>query len=525
MPDTATIQVVMPQMGDSVSEGTILEWHKAPGDAVGADETIVEISTDKVDAEVAAPVAGTIVAIHGAEGDTIAVGALLAEIAPGDAAAPHDAARPGDGAASDDPPATPARPVSAVRRRSPTPPDRTTADGTDGTDGRDRPAAPSGRPGLAGRPAVAAAEGIDLDRVTGRSGDGRITKADVLAAVRGEDGNGRPAGGAAATLTGAAAAKSTPLRGSAAQLARYMDESRSVPTATSFRTITVTVLDGRRGELKAAGRKVSFTHLVAYAIARAASDIPVMAHHYAEVEGKPQRIDDGAVNLGLAVDVERRDGSRALMVPVIADAGRRSFAEFLAAYGELVEKARTNALSADDMVGANLTLTNPGGLGTVASVPRLMVGQGTIVATGAIAYPVGLGAVAKAIGAEKVMSMTSTYDHRIIQGAESGRFLGRIEAYLQGEHSFYEEVFASLGLALGPCRRRPWPPPPPPRQGRRPPRRARPRIPRARSSSRPSRRRSRCSRPTGPTGTWPRAWTRWAASRRATRRSTRRRST
>ncbi len=205
---------------------------------------------------------------------------------------------------------------------------------------------------------------------------------------------------------------------------------------------------------------MSFTHLIAYAIARVATDdMPVMTHHFAEQDGKPQRIDDGACNLGLAVDVEKRDGSRTLMVPVIRDAGRLTFAEFLDAYNALVEKARTNSLSADDLQGANVSLTNPGGIGTVASVPRLMVGQGTIVATGSIAYPVGLERIAKAIGAEKVMTMTSTYDHRIIQGAESGRFLQRIEAYLQGEEGFYESVFDALGIALPPLPAAPAPAP------------------------------------------------------------------
>ncbi len=230
--------------------------------------------------------------------------------------------------------------------------------------------------------------------------------------------------------------------------------------------MTVTVLDGRRRELKAAGHKVSFTHLIAYAIAQAATEMPVMADHFEEVEGKPHRVDDGQVNLGLAVDVQKKDGSRTLMVPVILNAGGLGFDGFLAAYDALVEKARTGTLGADDLVGANISLTNPGGLGTVASVPRLMNGQGTIVATGSIAYPVGMAGVA---GAEKVMTMTSTYDHRIIQGAESGRFLGRVEEYLRGEHGFYEDVFAALGVELGPtpsaragaaaasgrCRRRP----------------------------------------------------------------------
>ena len=190
-------------------------------------------------------------------------------------------------------------------------------------------------------------------------------------------------------------------------------------------------------------------------------------------------IDDGAVNLGIAVDVERKDGGRTLMVPVIRDAGRLSFPQFLDAFGELITKARENKLTADDLQGANVSLTNPGGIGTIASVPRLMKGQGTIVATGAIGYPPGLAAVGADLGAEKVMTMTSTYDHRVIQGAESGQFLQVVEAYLQGEHGFYEQVFARPRRAArrGPRRR------PPPRRPRRP-RAAR----RSRSSSRPPRR-------------------------------------
>src|SRR5204862_4549633 len=148
---------------------------------------------------------------------------------------------------------------------------------------------------------------------------------------------------------------------------------------------------------------------------------------------------------------------RTLMVPVIRDAGRLSFPDFLDAFNDLIVRARDNKLTADDLTGANLSLTNPGGIGTIASVPRLMVGQGTIVATGAIGYPPGLGAIGQAIGAEKVMTMTSTYDHRIIQGAESGRFLQRIEAYLQGEEGFYDRIFKDLGVALAEL-----PPPPTP---------------------------------------------------------------
>ena len=160
-------------------------------------------------------------------------------------------------------------------------------------------------------------------------------------------------------------------------------------------------------------------------------------------------IDDGACHLGIAVDVERKDGGRTLMVPVIRDAGRLTFPQFLAAFDDLIAKARENRLTADDLQGANVSLTNPGGIGTIASVPRLMKGQGTIVATGAIGYPPGLAAVGATIGAEKVMTMTSTYDHRVIQGAESGQFLQVVEAYLQGEHEFYDQLFKDLEAPLG----------------------------------------------------------------------------
>ncbi len=351
---------------------------------------------------------------------------------------------------------------------------------------------------------------MNLAEVSGSGPAGRITKTDVLSAA------GDGAAKAAASPSNGASAASEPtsqlMKGGAAMLARYMDESRAIPTATSFRTLTVTQLEGRRRELKAAQKKVSFTHLIAYAIARAADDMPVMAEHFEEVDGKPHRVNDGQVNLGLAVDVQKKDGTRTLMVPVIRDAGRLSFESFLTAYDGLVEKARTNTLTADDLVGGNVTLTNPGGLGTVASVPRLMNGQGTIVATGSIAYPVGLGNVGAELGAEKVMTMTSTYDHRIIQGAESGRFLALIEEYLQGEHDFYGSVFASLGVELGPA------PAPHRRQAAFAPRRRRQRARRSmRNCCARSRWRARSSAASGATAIWQHTSTRSAQSPRATR--------
>src|SRR5205814_2743908 len=172
----------------------------------------------------------------------------------------------------------------------------------------------------------------------------------------------------------------TPIVGPAARLAQNMTDSLSVPTATSFREIAVDVLDVRRRELNAqlaqSGKKISFTHLIGFAIARAARELPVMTHAFQEIEGKPHRFDPHGVNLGLAVDVEKKDGSRALVVPVIKHADGMDFATFHATYESLVEKARGNKLLPDDFAGATITLTNPGTIGTVASVPRLMKGQG-----------------------------------------------------------------------------------------------------------------------------------------------------
>ena len=529
--DATTVEVVMPAMGDSVSEGSVLEWHKDVGEQVSEDETLVEISTDKVDAEVPAPISGTIVKIHAAEGDTIGVGQVLAEIAPTNGSAP--AAAQGEDAGGDEPAApadeAPAETVDIVMpamgesvsegtvlewakavgdaieadetiveistdkvdAEVPAPASGTVAEllvepgatvevgqvlgriAAGAGAGAARATDPAPEPTSATRPAgdapgngaavadddahatpvarrVAAAHGIDLTNVHGSGPSGRIGKDDVLAAVDGAPTNGtkpaeKPAG---ATL----------IKGASAMLARYMDESREVPTATSFRTLTVTALDARRKQLKEAGHKVSFTHLIAFAIARAATEqMPVMARHFDSIDGKPHVIDDGACHLGIAVDVERKDGGRTLMVPVIRDAGRLTFPQFLAAFNELITKARDNKLTADDLQGANVSLTNPGGIGTIASVPRLMKGQGTIVATGAIGYPPGLASVGAMIGAEKVMTMTSTYDHRVIQGAESGQFLQVVEAYLQGEHEFYDQLFKDLEAPLGAAPQAPAP--------------------------------------------------------------------
>jgi 2-oxoglutarate dehydrogenase E1 component len=179
--------------------------------------------------------------------------------------------------------------------------------------------------------------------------------------------------------------------------------------------------------------------------------VPAMNNSFTtDDSGNPQVVRNPQVNMGLAVDVAKADGSRTLVVPVLRDAGSMSFAEFLNAYEELIRKVKTNKLAVTDFQGATITLTNPGTIGTVQSVPRLMPGQGVIVGVGSIDYPAEFqGADEKALsklGVSKVVTVTSTYDHRIIQGAESGMFLKRVHELLVGEHGFYDEIFASLGV-------------------------------------------------------------------------------
>jgi len=251
-------------------------------------------------------------------------------------------------------------------------------------------------------------------------------------------------------------AGASPIKGPAAKLVANMEQSLTVPTATTFRVVPVGALEERRrrlnGALQTAGRreKISFTHLIAWALVQATKQHPVMGHTLIKQDGTPYRVQPQGIGLGLAVDVQRKDGSRGLVVPVIQRAETMDFAAFHAAYESAVDKARNNRLMPDDFAGATMTLTNPGGLGTVASVPRLMAGQGSIIAVGAIGYPVEFSAVSeerlREFGISKVMTVTSTYDHRVIQGAESGSFLATVDALLQGDEGFYDLVEESLQL-------------------------------------------------------------------------------
>ncbi|HEY4101182.1 MAG TPA: multifunctional oxoglutarate decarboxylase/oxoglutarate dehydrogenase thiamine pyrophosphate-binding subunit/dihydrolipoyllysine-residue succinyltransferase subunit [Gemmatimonadales bacterium] len=272
---------------------------------------------------------------------------------------------------------------------------------------------------------------------------------------------------AAPTPTVPVPANAVQLKGPALKLAQNMEASLALPVATTFRDIPVRVLEGERASLnarlKSAGRpeKLSFTHLIGWALVKAAQQFPMMGTSVLKSGGDSYKVVPEHVNLGLAVDVERKDGSRGLVVPVLKKADTHSFAEYLGTYEGLVDKARHNKLMPDDFAGATMTLTNPGGLGTVASVPRLMPGQGTIIATGSIAYPPEFSAMdpgaVHQLGISKIMTMTSTYDHRVIQGAESGSYLRLVDQLLQGDAGFYHDIGASLGLGDAPAPATPAP--------------------------------------------------------------------
>jgi 2-oxoglutarate decarboxylase len=246
-----------------------------------------------------------------------------------------------------------------------------------------------------------------------------------------------------------------PLRGPALRIAENMAASLTIPVATSQRVMPVKVIDENRRLINqhrsATGQgKLSYTHLVAWAIVRAIESVPAVNQAYSERGEESFRVARGHVNLGIAIDVAGKEGSRSLKVPCLKRTEAMNFAEFVAAYDDLVARARGNKLTVADFEGVTISLTNPGTVGTVGSIPRLMPGQGAIIATGAIDYPPEYRGVPEdvrsSMGLSKVMTMTCTYDHRVIQGAESGMFLARVQALLEGEDGFFDQVFRDLAI-------------------------------------------------------------------------------
>ncbi|MBK9313757.1 MAG: multifunctional oxoglutarate decarboxylase/oxoglutarate dehydrogenase thiamine pyrophosphate-binding subunit/dihydrolipoyllysine-residue succinyltransferase subunit [Acidobacteria bacterium] len=251
------------------------------------------------------------------------------------------------------------------------------------------------------------------------------------------------------------------IRGPALKIVENMETSLGVPTATSIRQVQIKLLDENRSWINrhqnAQGKaKTSYTHYIAWAMLKALEKYPQMNDGYQETDGVSYRIRRSEVNLGMAVDVQKKDGTRTLLVPNIKGANHLSFSKFVEAYQDIVIRARDGKLQVSDFQGTSISLTNPGTIGTTASSPRLMAGQGAIIATGAIEYPPEYAAMTdeamSQLGISKLLTLTSTYDHRIIQGAESGLYLAHIHELLNGKHNFYDEIFADLGIAYRPLR-------------------------------------------------------------------------
>src|SRR5438876_4636240 len=262
-------------------------------------------------------------------------------------------------------------------------------------------------------------------------------------------GNGSSAPAAPAAAESSPAGQLVPLRGAPARVAQNMEASLAVPLATSQRTIPVKVIDENRRIINqhrtVVGKsKVSYTHLIGWEIIKAVKAYPGMNNAYVESKGQPFRLVRERINPGIAVDVDGKDGARNLVVPNIKNAGDIDFQQYVAVFDDLVRRARKGKLTAADFQGATISLTNPGTVGTMGSIPRLMPGQGAILAAGAIDYPAEYQGVAPEVratlGISKVMTLTCTYDHRIIQGAESGMVLGKAQLLLEGAEGFYEEV-------------------------------------------------------------------------------------
>jgi 2-oxoglutarate dehydrogenase E1 component len=253
----------------------------------------------------------------------------------------------------------------------------------------------------------------------------------------------------------------TPLRGAPARTAKNMDISLAVPTATSVRSLPVKLLIDQRVVInnhlrRARGGKVSYTHIIGHAMVQALKSVPAMNNAYDVIDGKPTLVVPAHVNLGLAIDLPKEDGTRQLLVPSIKNSETLDFAEFWNAYEQLVKKARAGQLTVEDFAGTTITLTNPGTIGTSHSVPRLMQGQGAIIGVGSMEYPPEFQGSdpdrLSEMSVSKIMTLTSTYDHRVIQGAQSGEYLARLHALLLGEDGFYDDIFGALRVPYEPIR-------------------------------------------------------------------------
>ena len=447
------VSVVLPALGESVTEGVITRWLKSVGDAVDADEPLVEISTDKVDTEIPAPVSGTLAAIAADTDATVEVGAEIARISIG-ASTPAPTAAPAPPA-----PAAPAAPEASTPAPSAAEP------GTPGAGSSDLNAGAYVTP-LVRR--LAAQHDIDLSTVTGSGVGGRIRKADVLAAVEARGGTtaqpaqpslqqpaapaapaATPAPAATATATATATAEPSALRGRTEKISRLrrviaermVESLQTSAQLTTVVEVDVTRIAALRGRIKAdfelrEGVKLSFLPFFCKAAVEALKVYPqinssidmdagIITYHDSE-------------NLGIAVDTDR-----GLLVPVVRDAGDLNIAGIARRIADLAERTRTNKVGPDEVSGGTFTVTNTGSRGALFDTPIINMPQVAILGTGSVVKrPVVISDDGQdVIAIRSMVYLSLSYDHRIVDGADAARFLSTVKSRLE-EGAFDAELGA-----------------------------------------------------------------------------------
>ena len=451
------IEVPMPQMGESIAEGTVSRWLKTVGDRVEVDEPILEISTDKVDAEIPSPSGGVLVEITVPEGETVEVGTIVGVIDPaGDGAAGGAAPTEVAGA----PAATPADASTAPKARSAGAPEGEPAPATDPAPATtDRPATPATAEERLRRRStpvvrrIAAEHGVDIARVAGTGHAGRVTKQDILnfiearkrdAAAVAPDSDPDPAPALGADqlwTTFYGEVRNPEFRARSADRVEPMDKIRRLtadhmvvakrvaPHVHSFIEVDFTRIDElrrrNREAWKARGARVSYTAFIAWTCSRLLRDYPMVN---SVVSGR-NVIYRGNVNLGIAVDL-----NPGLIVPVIHDADDFSLVGMARRIADLATRARSRQLDPGDIQGATFSITNPGVLGTAVGMPIIPKGTAAILGTGAIEKRVVVvtdpasGQDAMAIRKRAFFSLG--YDHRIVDGADAARFIADLRTTL-----------------------------------------------------------------------------------------------
>jgi len=448
-------EVVLPELGESVTEGTVTRWLKKVGDTVEVDEALLEISTDKVDTEIPSPFSGVVQEILVGEDETVAVGSALARI--GDGAAAPAASEPAE------PEAPAAAPAAAPAPAAPEPEAAPAAAAPAPTAAAPAPAAEAA-PAEAPAPAVAAAaeapapatapaddsdvsayvtplvrrlaqqQGVDLSTVTGTGVGGRIRKEDVLKAA---ESAAAPAPSAAPAASAPAEVEISPLRGTTQPMSRLrkvlaeraVASMQATAQLTTVVEVDVTKLANYRDEVKAdflakTGDKLSFLPFFALAAAEALQSSPVVN---ATVDGD-QIVYPATENLSIAVDTER-----GLLTPVLRDAASKNLAQIAHEIADLAARTRSNKLKPDELAGGTFTLTNTGSRGALFDTPVVFLPQSAILGTGVVVKRPGLVSVdgKDAIAIRSYVYLALSYDHRIVDGADAARFLTTVKRRLE----------------------------------------------------------------------------------------------